>query len=264
MLTNSLVSLAPMASEPDDNPFARTSVWPTMPQAPFRVGSLPDVGGTAMDPGDAAPEPPARTITPLFVRPIGTPPPSGLAMGGAVPKAPTVAVIEAAPEPEAFELSEVVVIPADRVQPPRPRPRGRSRAPAIAASAIGLGAVAAVALLLSRTSSAPTASPTAVTIPIATQPALPTLAPPTVELAAAAPPVKASPAAAGPPRPPAAARTPNPPPRPRSDAALATEEAINATVLTLPPAPPQATPEPRYQPPAAADPGAPIRTQRPY
>ncbi|MBU2365728.1 MAG: hypothetical protein KKB47_22910, partial [Alphaproteobacteria bacterium] len=58
-----------MASEPD-NPFARNSTWPQMPQAPFRVGPLPKA-----DPAPPPPAEPARqTVTPVFTRPTNAPP----------------------------------------------------------------------------------------------------------------------------------------------------------------------------------------------
>jgi hypothetical protein len=47
---------------------------------------------------------------------------------------------------------------------------------------------------------------------------------------------------------------------------VATEEAINAPVLALPPTTPTPAPEPQpvYRPPPPPDPNAPVRTQRPY
>ena len=56
-----------MASEPDDNPFARNSAWPRMPQAPFRIGGLPRRPSAAPEP---EPEAAPATITPVFVRPL--------------------------------------------------------------------------------------------------------------------------------------------------------------------------------------------------
>ncbi|HKP80222.1 MAG TPA: hypothetical protein VJU34_13990, partial [Phenylobacterium sp.] len=72
-----------MASEPDDNPFARNSVWPKMPQAPFRVGPLPKAAPAPAQP--PPPEPAARTITPVFTRPVSAPAFSGLGGGGGAP-----------------------------------------------------------------------------------------------------------------------------------------------------------------------------------
>lgn len=291
-----------MASEPDDNPFTRNSVWPKMPQAPFRVGSLPNAGGTPPQllegepQAEPASEPASPTITPLFVRPLDAGPPSGLNLGGALPQSrfhsepeplaqpepvadpePRAVVIEATaeaePEPLPFELSEVVATPMRGPPPQRsgPKPRRRSAAPVIVASVIGLGAAGAAAFLLTRAPPAAT-----VTIPIAPQAPVeaivaPALAvPPPVELTAALPPERAvapvaplSRAASAPQL--LAQRTLAPLGRLPSDAAVATEEAINGPALVLSPAAAaQPAAEPAYRPPVATDPGAPIRTQRPY
>ncbi|WP_257838661.1 hypothetical protein [Phenylobacterium sp. J426] len=41
-------------SEPNDqNPYARNSAWPKMPQAPFRVGPLPKAAEAAPPEADA-------------------------------------------------------------------------------------------------------------------------------------------------------------------------------------------------------------------
>src|SRR4051794_37760501 len=153
-----------MASEPDDNPFARNSAWPKMPQAPFRVGPLPKAGASTptaetelQPPSDTPPPPePPRTITPLFFRPIEPQAAPNLAMGGAGPPAPAPAVAAPAPagaradpppaqpappplppqpavatpapfEPEAVELAEIVVTPL-RAAGPKPKLR-RKRSP---------------------------------------------------------------------------------------------------------------------------------------
>lgn len=55
-----------MADDPN-NPFARASAWPRMPGAPMRIGALPKAA--------SRPEP-ARSITPVFTRPVGPAPPT--------------------------------------------------------------------------------------------------------------------------------------------------------------------------------------------
>lgn len=307
-----------MASEPDDNPFIRNSVWPKMPQAPFRVGSLPNAAGGPPLPLEgepqAEPEPAPRTITPLFVRPLDAGLPGGLTISGALPQSgfrsapmpepfaepqpvaqpepvagpepravPIEPAAEAEPELPPFELSEVVATPIRRPPPQRsrPKPRRRSPAPAIAASVVGLGAAGGAVFLLTRAPPSPTHSAATVTIPIAPPApvaaslAPPLTGPPPVELAAALPPAKvvapAAPRARAAPVPRVVApRTLAPRPvtplgRLPSDAAVATDEAINGPALVLSPAAAaQPAPELPYRPPVAADPGAPIRTQRRY
>ncbi len=291
-----------MASEPDDNPFIRSSVWPKMPQAPFRVGSLPNAVAPPLPPeGEppAEPEPAPQTITPLFVRPLDAGLPGGLAISGALPQSGFLAAstpepfaepqpvaqpdpaAEAEPELPPLELSDVVATPIRRPPPQRSRPKARRRspAPAIAASVVGLGAAGGAVFLLTRAPPSPTQSAATVAIPIAPPaPVAATLAPPLtvppqtvppVELAAAPPAKVVAPVA---PRARAvrlpkvlAPRPLTPLGRLPSDAAVATEEAINGPALVLSPAAaPQPAAEPAYRPPLATDPGAPIRTQRPY
>lgn len=294
-----------MASEPDDNPFARNSVWPKMPQAPFRVGPLPKAGPAtpvAEEPPAAAPEPP-RTITPLFVRPVEPRPAPNLAMGGAAPgvtlqpapapvpsPAPTPASVEVrvepppappAPpviaepppaEPEPVELAEIVVSP---FRPAAPRPKLRRRRPpfaAVAAAVVGVAGLAGLAWLFTRGGAIlpkPAAAPVMAAAPLAPTPASPVAA----MLSPAPAPVTATPAAPG--RLPAAPRAAAASTEVRrlslpSDAARATEEANTTPVLSLPAAAPPPPPPPApelertFRPPPAADPAAPIRTQRPY
>ncbi|WP_293676436.1 hypothetical protein [uncultured Phenylobacterium sp.] len=298
-----------MASETDDNPFARNSAWPKMPQAPFRVGPLPKSGAAPPGPPTAE-QPPAepepRTITPLFTRPQAAPG-ANFALGGAAPRlsptpapipapapeirpaVPTPAAVAPQPAPQpapaprliaeapaertAVELSELVVTP---LQEGRTRPaRRRSRLPAIAATAVGVAAMAGLAYLFTRAGppapGPPTAAPAAAAV--AAAPVTPAPVPP---IAAEGPPAAPTPvrtAAAQPARPPPARGTAlSAEPEVRivrlpSDAARATEEAISAPVLVLPvapAAPPPLAPERDLRPPAAADPNAPIRTQRPY
>ncbi|MBJ7411473.1 MAG: hypothetical protein JHD15_14060, partial [Phenylobacterium sp.] len=159
-----------MASEQDDNPFARNSAWPQMPQAPFRVGPLPKAA-----PSPAPAEPPPRTITPAFVRPAGPAAFAGLpgvapprpAQPERAPPAPPVVTeapsveppraetpLAAAPEPEPapppqryIEVAPVIVQP---VGAGVRKVHRKSPAPVIAATVAGLAAVLGVAYALSR------------------------------------------------------------------------------------------------------------------
>lgn len=228
-----------MASDPDDNPFARNSAWPKMPQAPFRLVATRRTA-------PPAPEAPPATITPLFVRPIHAEPPARPAVVAVDP--PT---IPDPPPQEPVELSPLVVAPARAVRAP---PR-RSPAPAIVATLVAVAGVLGLALLLSRIQQAALETPD-------TRPAAVSLASP-IAADAAPTPVVTLPVAAPPPRPPArtgAAPTPAP------QTGLATEAAATAPLIELPPARPEVVsqPEPAYSPPPPADPEAPVVTRSPY
>ena len=282
-----------MASEPDDNPFARSSLWPKMPQAPFRVGPLPK-GEPSTAPSEPAQAPLSeastpevvapRTITPLFVRPVN-PPISSLAPAVERPVTPPPPAAQRMepppPQPPAAEAApsgppvapSAMVVTAPRAARPRPV-RARSRLPAVAATFVGLGGVAGLIYLLTR--GEPTPPPVAVApAPIAEPPPVAAVPPATVPVTAEfIPPPAPAAVVAIPPSPArltaSPTRPPGPPPPRRtslpSDAARATEEALGAPVLALGPTPPPSPPEPArvYVPPVAADPGAPIKTQRPY
>lgn len=274
-----------MASEPDDNPFARNSAWPKMPQAPFKVGAI---RRSTPDPAPPAPEARPATITPVFTRPVDPPPPGPQLrpqpqLDPVVQEPEPVAPEPVAPEPVApapgapvtsarppVELAELVIQPPPRVRAPAPRPSRPSRLPAVVATAVGIGGVAALVLMFVRgqdAARAPAAAPTPVAAPVpapvtALAPASP--GPPTL---AARTEVASAPARAAEPIPrspirrlpaTAAARQPA-----ATEAAAATEEAISAPVLDLPPAA-AAEPLPAYAPPPAPDPNAPVSTRRPY
>jgi len=266
-----------MASE-SDNPFARNSAWPQMPQAPFRVGPLPKAPA-------ATPEEPARqTVTPVFTRPKNAPPAfAGLPAGAitrpasppprpAAPPAEPVAVApppapEPVPEPPPpeppapyIELAPVIVQPVGSGRRAAPR---KSPVPAIAASVAGLAAVLGIAYALSRGQEAALKTPVAPPPPaIAAAPA-PAVVPtptPTVQAPAVVPPTKVAATPRAPSRTASAPRLVVP-------AASAAEETAPAPVISLPPpvvaAPePAPPPQPAYTPPAAPDPNAPMTTRR--
>lgn len=265
-----------MTDEPDDNPFARNSAWPKMPQAPFRVGPMPKA---------AVPEPQssieAQTITPVFVRPIETAPATRLDIGGGVPRAPSGSTrphTPAAPTPdpqvlpptiaestardsdpeEPFEVSPVIVTPPRK---PRYRPK-RSIWPAAIATVVGVAGILGLAMLLSRVQQAR----------LAAKPALAAIAPasaPTPAQIAPIPLVATTPVAAPEPasstsRPTSAIAKPlrvQPAVRvmPANEGAAATTEALNAPALSLP----EALPPPSYKAPLEADPTAPVVTRSP-
>lgn len=271
-----------MASE-SDNPFARNSAWPQMPQAPFRVGPLPKA-----DPAPAPPEPQARqTVTPVFTRPTNAAPAfSGLPAGAitrpaaqpprpaATPAAEPVSVAPPPPPPEPapilepprpaappepyIELAPVIVQPLGSARRAAPR---KSPVPAIAASVAGLAAVLGIAYALSRGQEAALKAPVtppaaAVTAPPA--PAVTTTPEPTFQAPAVVPPTKIAAA-------PRATARAAPPPRLVVPAAPAEPEAAAvAPVISLPPpvATPAPPPQPAYTPPAAPDPNAPMTTKR--
>ena len=249
-----------MASDPDDNPFARNSAWPKMPQAPFRVGVLPKAS-----PQDRGPEPDAspRTITPLFVRPLEPGPPAPT-VTAAPRQRPVASPVASPPPPPPMEIELAPVI----VQPYRkPRPKAaRSPFPAIVATVVGLGGVIGLALLLSRAQDAalqkaPTPAPAA-----AARVERPALAP------VAQPSTSTIPAARTPPQVRLTPPRPLPKPRvttPRAAVALpalppevsaATEEMLRAPAISLTPSPPPVV----YTPPPAVDPAAPVVTRAPY
>lgn len=271
-----------MASEPD-NPFARNSAWPKMPQAPFRVGPLPK----ADTPPAPPPEEPARqTVTPVFTRPTNGPPafsglPAGAITRPAPQPSPTVAPPRLPPTPEPVAAAappapEPVPAPSPPVEPPEPytevapvivRPAGARRAvprrsplPAIAATGVGLAAILGIAYALNRGQEA------ALEAPAAPPPAT-IAAPPTPEVTPVPPPTVETPVAVPPTAPRVAAQRAVPAPRRVAPPApVAVEEAVAAPVLALPPPPvvvqPAAPPQPTYVPPAAPDPGAPMTTRR--
>ncbi len=254
-----------MASEPE-NPFARNSAWPQMPQAPFRVGPLPKADPAPPGPGAAAPQ----TVTPLYTRPLASQPgpgPRGLitrpqpaAVTPSPPPIPEPAPVaaDAIPEPAApetyFEMPPLIVRPPGSERRVAPR---KSPLPAIAAAGAGLAAVLGVAYALNKGQEAAMSRPDA--------PATATVAPA---------PLAPSPAA-GPAEPAAAARVTPPPPveavKPRMQATVvrpaarpattAAPEAAQPPLLALPPAAVAPVPPSSYTPPAAPDPGAPMTTQ---
>lgn len=248
-----------MPSDPDDNPFARASVWPKMPQAPMSIRTLPGAER-------AEPVPPA-TITPLFVRPMDAMPAAGLLSGGGVsgsaPRTPTVApVIQPQPEPLVQvedDTPPAVVTPA----PARRAKVHRSRLPLIAAGIVGVAGLAGLALLLSRAQVAPSA--TIAAAPSALPPAAASVPTPAPQVTTAVPPASARDVvpATRTARPvvsrPAASSRPSAAAAPETDASLATSEALAGAVLSLPTPPPA----PIYRPPVAADPAAPVVTRDP-
>ena len=265
-----------MTDEPDDNPFARSSAWPKMPQGPFRVGPMPKT---------AAPEPPSsiqpQEITPVFVRPIETTPANRLDIGGGVPRAtsgPTRPQIPGAtvsdpqsvppafeestnrnsgPE-EPFEVSPVIVTPPRK---PGYRPR-RSVWPAAIATVVGVAGIIGLAMLLSRVQEARLASkPASSAIAPASAPAPAPMAPfPQVATKPEAAPLpssstpRTSPGVATPVRVQPASRA-----KPATEGAEATAQALNAPALSLPEAPPP----PNYRAPPEVDPTAPVVTRAP-
>ncbi len=255
-----------MSSDPDDNPFARPSAWPRMPQAPMSIRSLSGAERPAS-------EPPPATITPLFVRPMDAPPVTGLLSGGGVPRpqpkvgpvVPVAPITLSEPEPPA---RVDVVTPALLVAPVRTRlPKARRwRMPAIAAAVVGLAGLAGLAYLLGR-GGAETPVPGAVAPPAAAPltAALPTPEPqvtsatptvPTLETAPAAVVVRSGtrPSVARP----VYARSPGTA-VPESEASIATSEALAGAVVALP----MPVPPPIYRPPPAVDPAAPVVTRDP-
>lgn len=243
-----------MASDPDDNPFARNSTWPKMPQAPFRVVALPKVS-----PQDREPEPeaPLRTITPLFVRPLA--PSSAAPTVTAAPRLRPVAAPVAPPPPPPTEIELAPVI----VQPYRkPRPKtARSPLPAIVATVVGLGGVIGLALLLSRAQDAALQN-AAIPAPVAAR------VEPPAPVSVAAPVTPAPPVANAPPSPRVAAPRPRPAspqpavvrPAPSPEVSAATDEMLSAPAISLTPPPPPVV----HTPPPAVDPAAPVVTRAPY
>ena len=235
----------PPRADPDDNPFARHSIWPKMPQAPHRVASLP-----------RPPEPPQRTITPVFVRSTEAVVP---AFTRPAPAQPSVR-----PSPPVVQPPPIVAAAEAPFVAPTPRATAPPKSaiwPGLIAAAVGLAGVAGLFVLLTRDEPAPQPLPAPV---IAT-------APPVVAAQPVAP-TQAEPEGAKPAAPAILARRPPLPVRrlpaaaPPSRAADAAQAALEAPVLTLPPAPPltPAVEPPPFKPDAAPDPNAPIVTHRPY
>lgn len=236
-------------TNPDDNPFARHSIWPKMPQAPHRVASLP-----------RPPEPPQRTITPVFVRSTEAVVP---AFTRPAPAPPSVR-----PSPPVVQPPPIVAAAEAPFVAPTPRATAPPKSaiwPGLIAAAVGLAGVAGLFVLLTRDEPAPQPLPAPV---IAT-------APPVVAAQPVAP-TQAEPEGAKPAAPAILARRPPLPVRrlpaaaPPTRAADAAQAALEAPVLTLPPAPPPPpppAPAPEtlpFKPDAAPDPNAPIVTHRPY
>lgn len=282
-----------MVSEPDDNPFARNSAWPKMPQAPFRVGPLPKAN--SLEEGTAPAEPP-RAITPVFVRPNGPAGPIETASPLPEPRLRAPETPASPPTPTEADVSPPAraadaEAPAP-VSPPEPyievapvivQPLGsgarravrKSPVPTIAATAAGIAAILGIAYALNRgqeaaLDAAAAGPPASSAAPVAasSEPAPPAVSPPDPAPAApanASAPAEASPTArssAPPTRKPAAPKKIDlPPPAPAAD------EGMSQPILSLPPAPSRvATPEPAalpsYTPPAAPDPTAPVSNQR--
>lgn len=271
-----------MTSDPDDNPFARNSAWPKMPQAPFRVGPIPKASA-------GPPEPPPRTVTPVFTRPAGPAAFTGLTRGGAVPgrpapSAPAVATAapapsqaarrpeplraeppssdatpETAPEPY-IEMAPVIVQPLGSGR--RRAVARRSPAPAIAATAVGVAGVLGVAYLLNRGQAESPVVPPAVTASAPLVSPVPTPGPAVAATPAAATVALAPPTA--PTRAVAVSRTRAPRAEPMPVGTPAQEPDAAVPMITLPPAT-VATPDPQpsFTPPAAPDPNAPMTTRRP-
>lgn len=266
-----------MNDETDDNPFARNSAWPRMPQAPFRVGPMPKAESV-----EPEPEPRPQKITPLFVRPIEPLPAARLDIGGGVPRAPAPvtrrptpatlvptpesaptppsdpAMAEIHPEQALIEVSPVIVT---AIAKPRPTVR-KTFWPAAIAIIVGIAGVLGLTLLLSRVQqanlapriAAPATPAVDQPVPAATS-MQPVLGPP----ARLEPvPVIASPHT-GPAIPKPVRSQPPPKVRPDTEASAATAEALSAPALTLP----EATPPPVYKPPPEVDPAAPVVTREP-
>lgn len=263
-----------MASEQDDNPFARNSGWPRMPQAPFRVGPPPKAAPTAPR---AETQPPPKTITPAFVRPLGPAAFPGPTGGEVLPRATPSPVAEvaravppvpppaaeaaeaAAPQPQPYiEVAPVIVQPAATGAR---KARRKSPFPAIAATGVGLAAILGLAYALNRGQDvalkrAPPASAAFASV----APATPVAG--AVESPVVAPAQSPTQAPVVPRR---RVRTATPPKVALPTAAA--DESATAPLISLPPvvaapaAPP--APLPSYTPPAAPDPNAPVSTRQP-
>jgi hypothetical protein len=251
-----------MASDPDDNPFERASGWPKMPQASFRVGSLPRAGEPDAS-SQSAPPPEQRAITPAFVRPTeGAFTPAFTRPIAAPPQPlrraePQPAVSIPPPSPPSAPIATPVIAVAPQRAVRRPR-----RWPGLIAAAVGLAGLAGLVLLFTQRQPAVVLPAT----PAVAAPAQAVAQPPTLATAPVATP---PPLAATPQR---LARTSLAKPHvpaPKRGAATAAQEALDAPVLALPPAAPERPPlrvdgAPNYQPPAPPDPNAPITTRTPY
>ncbi len=202
-----------MASEPDDNPFARPGPWPKQPRQPISITSKPRTEFPA-----PPPEPPRRTVTPLYVRSTETAQPLSLLTGGGVtpprrppapapapapapgatlaPSAPRPPVVRA---PEAPRAAEPAASAAPLIAPPRrPAVRRRSATPAIVATVVGITGVAGLVFLLTtgrEAARAPASAPPVAAAPAEPPTAIaspPTAAPPRPSPPPAAPPSTAS------------------------------------------------------------------------
>ncbi|MEW5686179.1 MAG: hypothetical protein AB1942_14770 [Pseudomonadota bacterium] len=285
-----------MASDPDDNPFARNSAWPKMPQAPFRMGGLPKAGAAEETPTPVEPPAAPATITPVFVRPadpapqpaaaarptfITRPPPQPAQVArpaAAPPRAEAAPPSRPPPQPAPAAVEPPVRPPVELeplvIQPPA-RPRATSarastnRTPAIAAAAVGVLALAGLIFALSQgREAAPRAPAPARAMVTTTQQSVAARAP----TPPAATPVSEAPQ-------PAARRIVTTRSTPSVAAAVSRTAASRAAtppapVLALPPAAPEpvvitpapavAEPLPTYTPPTTPDPNAPMTTRRPY
>ena len=256
-----------MASDPDDNPFARPSVWPRMPQAPMSIRTLSGAERSE-------PEPPAATITPLFVRPMDAPSSASLLSGGGVPAsrtkdAPAISVAPVTPRQPDPPAQVDVETPALFVAPARTRLTKARRwwVPAIAATVVGLAGLAGLALLLGRagtlrpepgTEMAPVVSPVTAGLPTPVPPMTAATPPaPDQGTAPAAPPMRPE-ARRAVARPVASKNQPGTT-APESEASIATSEALAGAVVALP----MPVPPPVYRPPPTVDPTAPVVTRDP-
>ena len=239
-----------MVSKPDDNPFARASVWPKMPQAPFRVGSLPRAADSADDTAPQPAPPERRTITPAFVRPTE----GAFTPAFTRPAAATPQPLRQPDPPPPSPPPEVPLI-AVAVRPVARKPRRWS---GLIATAVGLAGLAGLVLVFTQRQPPAPVLPARVVVAQAVAPAPPLMEAPV-----------ATPLAVTPQRLARTSLAKAPAAQPSSRAALATQEALDAPVLALPPAVPVPPPlrleaAPDYQPPPAPDPNAPITTRAPY
>lgn len=255
-----------MASDTDDNPFARNSVWPKMPQTPLRIRNLQAAELPAV-------EPPPTTVTPLFVRPMNAPQTAQLATGGGVPR------LEPQPSPVATPASDTatrteptarveaddvhVAVAAQQTRRGKPKP---SRLPAIVATLVGIAGLVGLAWLLNRGREAPLTADLAVPTASSALPPAPTPIPQVNAISPSTPAQAVAPVERTPPpgavsmaARPVQARRQAGVGAPEPDASIATSEALSGMALALPVTPPA----PTYRPPPTADPAAPVVTRDP-